>query len=79
VRKFSSEEWIGIACIIIVALFLLYVMTGCSAQKKEAYSVDLIKGCHIRVIVADAEAAGAVSETIRLADCEISHTEDKKK
>jgi hypothetical protein len=62
-----------------VKWLLVLLLAGCSAQKQEAYTVELINGCHIKVRVVDSESAGSVSESLDFKDCEVSHAEDVEK
>jgi hypothetical protein len=72
VRKFSTEEWIGIACVVIFALFLLYVMTGCAAKQAKHTEIIWSKGeCLLIVDSVSATEAENIAGGFRFKECEI--------
>ena len=72
----GAEEWIVLVVVIGLLAMILFFLVGCNVQKKEAYTVDYIKGCSIKVKVATAESAGKMVEQVNFKDCEVSHSEE---
>ena len=63
----------------VFVLIIVWLLAGCSAQKKEVISVEYTKGCHISVKAADVESAGKVVENVEFKDCSVTSNEEIEK